>query len=174
MSINFQIPDKSRLIPTSTTFSSDFSSPTPGVYDFTNYSVNQNVKIIDMQPNTTYFIDRVSVGGNITEQQFLESVNEFPKLFLKRKIGKKNIYTTPIPITNFIDSGQLSNFFFTDKLGDCLEGTFEGVLNQLASMIGIATVRIQISFQIWAIDSAYYNSAFRDSLADSIGQSNRR
>lgn len=174
MSVTFQIPTQSRLIPTSTSFSAAFGVPTPGVYDFTNTAANQNVSVLALLPNTVYFIDRISVGGNITEQQFLESINTFPELFLKRKIGNKNIYKLPIPITNFVDMGELSNFFYTDKTGDELVMTFEGILNQLPSMIGISPARIQISLNIWAIEAAYFNGAFRDNLALSIGQRNRR
>lgn len=174
MSVTFQIPTESRLIPTSTRFSAQFGVPTAGVYDFTNTVANEDVFVIPILPNTVYFMDRISVGGNITEQQFLESINTFPFLFVKKKILSKNIYKQPIPITNYIDGGELSNFFFSDKANDELILTFEGILDQLPSMIGISPVVIQISFNIWAIEAAYFNGAFRDSLDRSIGQKNRR
>lgn len=174
MSVNFQIPTESRLIPTSTRFSAQFGVPTVGVYDFTNTAANRDVSVIPILPNTVYFIDRFSVGGNISEAQFLEAINTFPFLFVKRKILNKNIYKQPIPITNYIDSGELSNFFYSDKTNDELILTFEGILDQIPGMVGLSPVTIQISFNIWAIESSYFNGAFRDSLATSIGQNNRR
>lgn len=174
MSVNFQIPPQSRLIPTSTRFSAAFNTPTVGVYDFTNTAANSSVKVIDLLPSTIYFIDRISVGGNITEAQFLEAINQFCFLFVKKKLNNRNLYQTSIPIMNYIDSGELSNFFWTDKRNDELQITFQGVLNQLPSMIGISPVSIQVSFNIWAIDQSYFTGALRDMLSPSIGQRNRR
>ena len=174
MSVNFQIPPDSRLIPTSTRFSAQFNVPTVGLYDFTNTAANQNVTVLNMLPTTVYFIDRISVGGNITEAQFLESINTFCFLYFKKKLNNRNIYQAPIPVMNFIDSGELSNFFFSDKGDDELNLSFEGILNQLPSMIGISPVSIQISLNIWAIDANYFKGAFRDVLDISIGQKNRR
>lgn len=173
MGVSFQLPTESRLIPVSFRFQGTFGTPTPGVYDFTNNSVNANVSILDLLPNTVYFVDRYSIGANITEDQFLESINEFPFLFLKRKIGSKNVYKVPLPVTNLVDNSELSNFIYTDKSNDTLLGSFTGVLNQLPSMIGITDIYIQFNMNIWAVESAYWTSAFRDQQGKTIGQRNR-
>lgn len=174
MSVSYQIPPQSRFIPTANVFQATFNVPTPGVYDFTNNVLNQNVTIMKLKPNTVYIIDRISAGGNITEGQFLESISDFPLLYIKKKIGKENVYTKPIPITNFFDGSEASAWFHSDKLGNELQATFTGVLNQLPSMVGLATAKIQISLNVFAVDSNYWNISYRQQLSKTIGQRNRR
>lgn len=174
MSTVFQIPDKSVLIPISTVFQATFNVPTVGFYDFTNTVANQGVLAVNLRQNSIYFIDRFSVGGNITEQQFLESITTFPQLKVYKRFQGSNLYRNLIPITNFIDNGELSNFFFSDMRNDQLLFDFTGVLRQLASMIGLAVVRIQVSFNVWEINDQYFSSAHRDMFDISMGQRNRR
>ena len=174
MSVTYQIPTEAKFIPTSTRFNGVFNAPTPGVYDFTNNAANQNVSVLGLETNTVYMIDRINVGANISEEQFLGSINSFPFLYLRKKQKNKNLYKFPVPIGNLIDNGEMTNFFYTDNKDDELIMTFEGVLNQLASMVGITTVTIQISLNIYMIDSAYFVGSFRDRTANTIGQKNRR
>lgn len=174
MSVSYQIPTQANFIPTSTQFSALFGVPTPGVYDFTNTTGNVNVSVLKIEPNTIYMIDQIHVGANLTEGQYLESINTFPQLYVRKKIKNRNLYKFPVPIANLIDNGDMTNFFYTDNKNDELIMTFEGILNQLPSMIGISPVIVQISLNIYAIDAAYFAGAFRDVLNKSIGQKNRR
>lgn len=173
MSVSFQIPTESKFIPTSTSFSGNFGVPTPGVYDFSSNTANQNVSVLTLETNSVYLIDRINVGANISEEQYLGSINTFPFLYMRKKAKNRNLYKFPIPIGNLLDNGEMTNFFYTDNKSDELIMTFGGVLNQLASMVGIATVTIQISLNIYQIDSAFFVGAFRDRTAKSIGQKNR-
>lgn len=173
MGISYQIPQEARFISYSTVFTAPFNVTIPGKYDFTGTTTNQNVVLFAFQPNTVYLIERMSSGGNITEAQFLESISTFPQLYIKKKLQGKVVYEKPIPITNFFDGQEAAAYVLSDKSGDQLLLTFQGVLNQLPSMIGIATVKIQISMNVFAIDSNYWNGAFRDIQAGSIGQVNR-
>lgn len=174
MGITYQIPQQARFIPTSTVFSAPFNVTIPGKYDFTGTVANQNVSVLTFQPNTVYLIERMSAGGNITEGQFLESISTFPSLYVKKQLGNRVVYEKPIPIANYFDGQEAAAYVISDKGGDQLLLTFEGVLNQLPSMIGIATVYIQISLNVFAIDSNFWNNSFRDRQAYSIGQNNRR
>lgn len=174
MPVSYQIPTQSRFIATANIFSAVFNAITPGKYDITNTPGNQNVLCIDLQPNTVYFIDSLSVSGNVTEQQYLESIEVFPILYVKKKIRGENVYQLPIPIANYYDGNNTSAWVFSDKHSDQLLFTLQGLLGQPASMVGVAEVKIQISMNIFAIESSYFNGAFRDQLANSIGQSNRR
>lgn len=174
MSVIFQIPTQSRLIPTSTIFSTTFNAITPGRYDFTNDPTNQNVVVIDLQPNTVYFIDRISCGGNVTEGQFLESIESFPFVAFKKLIRSDMVYERPIPVSNFFDGAEMSAFVKSDKGGDQLLFTFSGLFRQLPSMVGLLDLKVQVSLNIFAIESAYFAGAFRDVQANTIGQVNRR
>jgi len=174
MSTVFQVPDKSVLIPISTVFQAQFNNPTIGAYDFTNTPANTGVIALVTKPNFVYFVDRFSIGGNITEQQFLESITTFPQLKVYRRFQQSNIYRNLIPVTNYIDNGELSNFFISNLNNDQLLFNFSGVLRQLPSMVGLVTARIQVSMNIWEIDDQYFGASHRDVFDISIGQRNRR
>ena len=174
MSIQYQIPTQSRFIPTSTVFSAVFNAITPARYDFTNTAANQDVNVILLQPGTVYLIERMNAGGNVTEEQFLESIDTFPSLTIKRSVSKENVYNRSIPIVNYFDGLECAAWVFTDKKDDWLTLSFSGLLRQLPSMVGILTAKIQVSLSIFAIESAYFNGSFRDGLGRTIGQSNRR
>jgi hypothetical protein len=173
MSVNFKIPLQSRFITTSNKFSSAFNS-TPGGYSFTLTPGCTNVFMMDLQPNTTYLINSVSVGANISEEQYLESIRDFPNLYVKRELNNIIVYQQPIAISRFFDGNEASAWIYSDQGRDRLLLTLSGALNQLASMIGIDPVILEITFNIFAIDSGYFNSAFRDEQSITIGQSNRR
>lgn len=174
MAATFQIPDKSTLIPTTTIFSALFNNPTAGRYDFTNTPANQNVFCMSMRPRVIYFIDSYSVGANITEEQFLESITVFPQLQFTKRFDSQNLYRAPLQVVNFTDHGELSNFYHSDIADDQLLLSFTGELRQLASMVGISPVRIQVSINIFEIDEQYFNAAHRDQVSHSMGQRNRR
>lgn len=175
MSINYQIPTQSRFIPTSTVFTAVFNAITPARYDFANTVANQNVNVLLLQPGTVYLIERMNAGGNLGEEQFLESIDVFPELAIRRSASRgEGVYNRSIPILNYFDGMECAAWVFTDKKDDWLTLTLSGLLSQLPSMIGILTAKIQISLSIFAIESAYFNGSFRDALGKTIGQGNRR
>lgn len=176
MSINYQVPTQSRYIPTSTVFTAVFNANplNPGKYDFTVPSAgNQNIDVLKLQPGTIYLIERISAGGNITEQEYLAAINVFPSVAIRRKIKKEMVYMRPIPINNYFDGQEAGCWIHSDKSDDVLTMSFQGVLDQIASLVGVAEVKIQISLNIFAIDSAWFNGAFRDEQGHTIGQTNR-
>lgn len=174
MSIKYQIPTQSRFISSSTVFTAVFNAITPGRYDFTNTSSNQNVSVIQLQPGTIYLIERLSVGGNLTEGQFLESIDTFPVLTVKRSASREGVYNRGLPIVHYFDGLECAAWVHSDKNDDNLTLSLSGLLTQIPSMVGILTVKIQVSMSIYAIESSYFSGAFRDVLDKSIGQSNRR
>lgn len=174
MSIKYQIPTQSRFIATSTIFSAVFNAVTPAKYDFANTTANQNVIVLRLQPGTIYLIERLSVGGNITESQFLESIDTFPVLTIKRSSSRESVYSQGIPIVHYFDGLECAAWVHSDKNDDDLTLSLSGLLSQLPSMIGILTARIQVSLSIYAIESSYFSGSFRDVLSTSIGQTNRR
>ena len=176
MSINYQIPTQSRYIPTSTVFTAVFNANplNPGKYDFTYTGAgNANVEVLNLQQGTIYLIERISAGGNVTEEQYLAAIDTFPLLSIKRKIKKEMVYMRPIPINNYFDGQEAGCWIHSDKSDDVLTLTFEGVLNQIASLVGVPEIKIQISLNIFAVDSAWFNGSFRDEQGHTIGQSNR-
>ena len=125
-----------------------------------------------MQPSTVYFINTMSVGGNISEEQYLEAVNttSFPLLFVRKLKANMPVYEKPIPISNYFDGNEASVFISSDMLGEQILLTLEGVLFQTPALVGVDPVTLQVQFNIFAMDSSYYNAAFRDRQDGSIGQ----
>ncbi len=172
MAITYQIPQQSRYISTSTIFTAQFNVPTPGQYDF-NVAANQNINVQELEPNVVYLIERVSIGGTLSEGEYLSSIVTFPYLTIKRSISNQIVYKKPFPIVNYADGIETAAFIHSDKGGDFLTLSFIGSLLQLPSMVGLAEVKIQASLSIYAIDSGYFNAAFRDVQNISMGQRNR-
>lgn len=172
MAVNFQIPTQSKYISTSTIFTAQFNVPTLGRYDF-NVAGNQNINIQELDANVVYLIERMSVGGTISEADYLASIDTFPILTIRRSISNTIVYKKPFPIVNYADGIEIAAFIHSDKGGDNLTLSFTGSLLQLPSMVGLAEVKMQISLSIYAIDSGYFNAAFRDIQNISMGQSNR-
>jgi len=172
MSIIYQIPQQSRYIPTSTVFDAEFNLITPGRYNFSQIT-NQNVSVLELKPNVIYLIERFSIGANISETEFLSAIETFPLLTIKRSVSAEIVYQRPFPIVNFADGIEAAAWIHSDKQNDFLTFSLSGIFTQTPAMIGLLNLKIQISASIYAIDSSYYNAAYRDVQNISIGQRNR-
>lgn len=172
MSIIYQIPQQSRYIPTTTVFTTTFNLITPGRYDFSEPQ-NQNVNVLELKPSVVYLIERLSIGANIAETEFLTAIDVFPLLTIKRSVSAEIVYQKPFPIVNFADGIESAAWIHSDKQNDFLTFSMSGRFAQTPAMIGLLNLKIQISASIYAIDSAYYNAAYRDVQGISIGQRNR-
>lgn len=173
MAINYQIPQQSRYISTSTIFTADFNVPSPGYYDF-NVANNQGIKVEPLNMGTVYLIERISIGGTLSEADYLASIIDFPLLSIKRSVSNEIVYKRPFPIVNYADGIEAAAWIHSDKSNDFLSLSFSGILTQLPSMVGLSQVKIQVSLCIYAIDSQYYNASYRDVQNITIGQGNRR
>lgn len=173
MAITYQIPQQSRYISTSTIFAAQFNIPTAGQYDF-NIPANQNMNVLELKPGVVYLIERLSTGGTLGESTFLESIVTFPELTIKRSVSNQIVYQKPFPIVNYADGIESAAWVISDiGNNDNLSLSLIGSLTQLPSMVGLSEVKMQVSLSIYAIDSAYYNTAYRDVQNISMGQKNR-
>lgn len=172
MSIIYQIPQQSRFISTSTVFDAEFNLITPGKYNFSQVT-NQNINVLELKQNVVYLIERLSIGGNIAETEFLSAIETFPLLTIKKSISKEIVYQKPFPVVNYADGIECAAWVHSDRQNDFLTFSMSGLFQQTAAMIGLLNLKIQISASIYAIDSSFYNAAFRDVQNISIGQRNR-
>jgi len=172
MSIIYQIPQQSRYVPTSTVFSTTFNLLTPGRYNFSE-AANQNVNVLELKPNVVYLIERLSIGANIAETEFLTAIETFPLLTIKRSVSAEIVYQRPFPIVNYADGIECAAWIHSDKQNDFLSFSLSGIFSQTPSMIGLLNLKVQITASIYAIDSTYYNAAYRDVQSISMGQKNR-
>lgn len=168
MGITYQIPHTARPIMTTNIFTGTFNNPTPGKYDF-GVPANSGILVTEMFTGTVYLIERISVGATIPEGDFLEAIENIPRLKLKRQQTNEIEYKLPLPIVNYIDNKNLVLWSFTEKGRDNLIIDLDGVLNQTAALVGVSQVKINISYTIYAIESTEFYKRFRGELSGQVG-----
>lgn len=169
MGVTYQIPHTARFIPTTNIFNALFNVPTIGKYNFET-AANTGLHVLDLKRGTTYLIDRISIGGNITEGVYLDSIDSLPELILKRKKSGEIVYKTSFPVVNYVDDQDLIGWVKSEKGGDSLIVDMKGILNQTAALVGVLSVRIHVSYSIYAIDSTVFEAKFRGVLSPRVGE----
>lgn len=164
----YQIPHTSRYIETSNIFVANFNVPLLGGYDF-KIPANTGVKILDLITNTVYLIERVSIGGNISEENYLDAISVIPKINLRKKISNEIVYKFPFPVSNYYDDKSITAWVISEKSGDELIADFTGQLNQTAALVGKSVIDINVSYSIYAIESTEFYRKFRDVLSGQVG-----
>lgn len=160
MSVNFEIPVKNRFIATSTLFSTTFGAFTLGRYDFGSDPGCQNLLAFPMDPENVYLINQMSVGGIVSESDYLFSIVDYPKLIIKQSKRAEPIYQYPIPIVNYFDGVECSAFVRTDFVDETVTLSMQGMCKQLASWVGMTELQIMVSLSVYAIANADYNKMF--------------
>ena len=169
MSISYQIPHQSHYLKTSNTFVANFNVPLVGQYSFTGNTTNVDQQVMELQQKKIYLIERVNIGGNISEQNYLDSIDTVPTFRLKRLQGKEAVYILPQPVVTYVDNQEITAWITSEKGNDQLLMDFNGVLNQTIALIGVATIKIYVSFAIYIIENQEFYSKFRDKLSSQIG-----
>jgi len=172
MSVNFTVPSSARFISPAVSFTAAFNTPTVGKYDF-GIAANALKTVFELQANTVYLISQMSIGGTVASEDFLESISVIPKLRFFRKVMAEGLYTEPIPITQFNASKEVSIWVISQKAGDSLQATLTGILSQTSAFVGLASITLNVSLSVYAIDEKEYNKNFRDSLLPSFSRSIR-
>jgi hypothetical protein len=170
------VPHNARYVSLSTTFTAYFSAVTAGKYDFSKSDiaglVNGNTAkiVLPLDKNMIYYIDSLSVGGNIPAEDYLDTIDELPTLSLIRSIGNENLYQYPVPIVQYFQEKQICKYVYSDKADDSLALTFTGKLLQNAGMIGVSPVKINVFLSIYGIDDISFNTQIRDRLSSQFSQ----
>jgi len=169
-----RIPHQAKIIQAANIFTAEFNAvdgiPTgTGQYDF-NQLINQRQPVIELLQNAVYLIDTVNVGGDLSEENYLESIDTRPAAVLLRSKTGETVYTKPIPIVNYIDNQGLTAWLVSDKAGEFMQISFSGVLNQIAATVGRQFLNIEISLNIYQLDSALYNNSFRNDEKNPYGE----
>lgn len=173
MGVNYQIPHTSHYFTKTQIFSATFNNPTIGVYDFGSVAVpvagNINQVVTELQKNKIYLIDRISIGGNIAENDYLDSILTLPEFRLKYRISNENVYFLPYSVVNYIDDSQITSWVYSEKGGEELLVNFYGVLDQIPATIGKLEIKIHLTFSIFIVSSTVFYGKFRDALSDQTG-----
>lgn len=164
----YQIPHTAHYFTSTNIFTATFNNPTAGQYDF-GIDANKNQFVSDLQRNKYYLIDRMSVGGSISEADYLEAISTLPSSRLKRSIKKENVYFLPLSHATYTDDSDIIAWVKSEKKGDTLTLDFTGVLDQTAALVGTATIKIHITLSIYIISSTVFYRKLRGELSDQVG-----
>lgn len=168
MGIVYQIPHTSRPILTTNIFTANFNDPTPGKYDF-GISANQGVHVTEMFTGSIYLLERISMAATILEGEYLEAVEAIPKLTLKRKQADEIQYKLALPMVNYVDDQELVLWAYTEKGRDNLILDFNGLLDQTAALVGVTSIKVNVSYALYAIESTVFYKHFRAELSGEVG-----
>jgi hypothetical protein len=147
------LPSKSRFVSGTASFVATFSQVVPGLYDFSQ-SGNKGIAIYPIDPSAIYLIDSISVGGNISEDIFLNSIVTVPTLTIAfSQNGGERMYTRDIPIVQFFRNYNASAWTHSHKGSDNITATLRGQLSQNSETVGDTNIIINVSFAIYAVDN---------------------
>jgi hypothetical protein len=152
---------KAQFISAAQTFSAVYNAITPGRYDFTNTAACQNVQLIELLRGTVYWIKTVSVGGNLSEQDYLGSIVTVPQMRVGRLVKPDAVYRFPLTLGKFAESADASAWVFADIGGDVLTLSMSGLCQQLPAMIGLGTMTLVVSIHIFAFNDAKFSAEFK-------------
>lgn len=160
MSISYKIPVKNRFFMTQTLFTTAYNAFTLGRYDFGKDSGAQNIEAFKMEPENTYLINQLTVGAIVGESSFLEAIETFPTITIKRSKSAEPIYQQPIPIVKLINAVECSAFVKTELVGETVTLSMSGVFKQIPLILGVSDLKIVVSMSVVSIANTDYNKAF--------------
>jgi len=162
MGIQDKYMHKATYLSTSTLFEAFFNAIIPGRYDFVGTAACQDIQVMELQAGYIYWVRRLSVGGNIPQEDYLGSIVDFPLLTVRRtQRPNVSIYTYPLQIDKYIDNGDCDAWVMSDQKNDFLTLSLSGSCIQLPLMIGIASIRLRISLSIYGICDPAFSNEFR-------------
>jgi hypothetical protein len=164
VSVQWKIPHQARFVSTANIFTATFNNPVVGAYDY-GVAGNVNQVILRLQRNTVYLIERISVSGDISEENYTDALDlsvaaRLPRLTLRKSQDLMSVYESAIPLPGYVAQQEAAVFVRTQRDQDDLTATVTGRLNQTAALVGRADVRLTVSFAIYAMESTIYNRAF--------------
>lgn len=158
MSIKYEIPRRSRFLQPAMRAVATFNVPTPGVYDFAGQAVN----ILTMEPNALYFIERINVGGDIPEEEYLFAIQTLPTAQYFDSVTQQQVFPLPLALNNYIDNQETNAWAYSDQTGHVLQLRIAGVLRATPFLIGVVSVALNIQSNIYEITDTAYIKSFRD------------
>lgn len=154
MSIIKTIPKSARFIQTSNIFEATFNNPTLNQYDF-EIAANANQEVLKINRAAVYFIDRINFSATVPESDYLLAIDNLPKIQLFYGIDGDPVYSKPLPLVQYIDNQETNTYLSTllqqDGADNIVTATMRGTLDQPVSLVGVQTIRAQLSFNIYEI-----------------------
>jgi len=141
-----------------------FSAPfVAGQYDFAQAG-NTNQSLLKMQANSIYLIERISFFAQCGESDWLlgmDTVANFPAFFLRYKYDDAHsLFPEPVRCANFKQNEEQSVYFWSTRENEELLISFTGIVNQVAGMVGIDPLLVEVNFTLYQIINEKWNRGF--------------
>jgi hypothetical protein len=171
MGLSYSIPKTATYLPTRNEFSAAFNIPTLGAYNFAVVG-NQDRPVLAMNTNAIYLINRITIGATISQENYLSNLLLLPLMVLKYSKEAQRVYPLSIPLVQFSDAQEAVAFFWSDKDGESLTMSIPaGILSQSAELIGVPSIKINISLSIFEItDNGFIQDFKNNNSISRIGQ----
>ena len=179
MAIDIPLPlQATNYLPTSNVFTAAFNTPVPGKYSF-SVDANAKQRVIKLEPQTMYLIERLFIAGDIPAESYLASLDlssaaTLPAIVFSKKRGNNTVHAARIPIVQYVQNREVPIWIYSDKGDDELLVTFTGILNQVAATVGKNTLNIALDLSIYQISEKGYSVGMRTAVAPSFGQTIKR
>ncbi len=162
--VTFNIPHTADYIPTANIFTASFSDPTLGKYNF-DVDGNRNQVVCELQGNSIYMIARMSIGGDIGEEIYSNSIEIIPAVTLRRKRNNVLVYPDEIKIVGYSPAQEVITFIYSDQKGERIDQLLiscTGLLKQTVDTVGREKIGLNITFEIYKISSVDWIQEFRN------------
>lgn len=164
MAIIKTLPKDARFIQTANIFEATFNNPTAGRYDF-DIIANQRQKVMPINRAAIYFIDRLNFSATIPESDYLLAIDTLPVIQLFYGLSGDPVYSKPLPLVQYIDNQETNTYFSTlnrqDEEDDFITVSMRGVLEQPASLVGVQTIRAQLSLNVYEVTNQQWIKEYR-------------
>lgn len=166
--ITYKIPHKARFFPVSFSATLTLNDPIANG----TFQGNSTQKILDIQKNSVYLLERMSLSANISEEVFEQSLIslEPPVLFFQKKTDLEPLYKFPFRIINYQNERDVSTWIFTNREKEEILCTIGGRLNQTPETIGLFKININVQLNFFVMDMNSYNQYFREELSENYAE----
>jgi hypothetical protein len=149
--ITKEVSSTSRFRDRSVRFTATFNAPTVGVYDFA-IAANTGVFLMAITTFPVYLIDQFYVSATVNEGPFVEALTaDLLRVQLRRGSDGQAVFPEPIPTIKYSDGAPCAAYFVGAKINDTLIVDCLGQLSQPASLVGVATITLQVGFRMYEI-----------------------
>jgi len=155
-----QIPKDSVFRPTVNLFTATFNNPTLGKYDF-GVAANTLQDVMQVNHTNLFYIEGMNVSATVLETAYIENLSTVPKVQFFLKKNAQALFGGAYPIGKYLQPNEISAFFSGDQVGDTLQATVTGVLNQNANMIQYGSVTIVLALNIFEISDPKFIAEFK-------------
>jgi hypothetical protein len=140
-------------------------TPTPGLYDFTNFKNADGGKFnfavdfgLNMSPNYLYFFHQLNFSMSIEEGAYLNAIEPDTVPILKVKDSSSNtpLIHYPLRMFRFFESTAIDCFYKNANTNARITGEFQCRLQDTADLVGLDDIYAQVSISVYEITDNDY------------------